>query len=154
MAKAKTTKSKKTDDNEIGRFIDKIIENQGRFNKALSSARKHNSKITEMMTEQIVVGQREALELTKKVAASPSSYSENAKAMLEAAAEAQTRSLDFAKELYGEQVKAAESLRESVQTAMENSREAAEAAMELSRTWGANNPFADAFQKGLESLRS
>ncbi len=154
MAKAKTTKSKKTDENEIGRFIDILIENQGRFNKALSAARKQNAKINEMVTEQIVLGQREALELTKKVATNPSAYSENSKAMLEAAAEAQTRSLDFAKELYGEQVKAAETLRESMQAAMENSREAAEAAMQLGRTWGANNPIADAFQKGMESLRS
>lgn len=155
MAKAKTTKrTKKTDESDMGRFIDMIIENQTRINKAMASARKRGTKITEMVTDQVIQGQVEALELTKMVATNPSAYSENTKAVLDAAAEAQSRSLDFARELYNEQVKAAETLRESMQTAMETSREAAEAAMELSRSWGANNPLSEAWQKGMESLRS
>ncbi len=155
MAKAKTTKrTKKDEGSDITRFIDMLIENQGRFNKALASARKRGTKITEMVTEQVVQGQREALELTKMVATNPSNYSENSKALMDAAAEAQSRSLDFARELYNEQVKAAESVRESMQAAMEDSREAAQAAMELGRSWGANNPLAEAWQKGMESLRS
>lgn len=157
MAKAKTTSaksSKKEDETEIGRFIDMIIENQGRFNEALESARKRGTKIAEMMSEQVIQGQREALELTKRVATNPNAFSENTKALLDAAAESQSRGLDFAKELYNEQVAATESMRESMQTVMESSREAAETAMELGRSWGANNPLAEAWQRGMESLRN
>lgn len=155
MANAKTTqRTKKPESNNFGRFIDMLIENQDRFNKALAGARKRSSKLTEMVTDQVVQGQIEALELTKRVATNPSAYSENTKAVLDAAAGAQSRSLDFARDLYNEQVKAAESMRESVQTAVESSREASEAAIELGRAWGANNPMAEAWQKGMESLRS
>jgi 3-dehydroquinate dehydratase len=154
MTKEQSTETDSAPESEIGRFMDMLIENQSRINKALSSARKRTTKITEMVTEQVVQGQREALELTKRVATNPSAYSENSKALLDAATEAQSRSLDFAKELYNEQVKAAESLRESMEKAVENSREAAEAAMTLSRSWGANNPLSEAWQKGMESLRS
>ena len=152
-AKSKSTR-KKAEPNEVERLMDLIIENQGRVNKALASARKRGVKITEMVSEQMMQGQREALELTKMMATNPTAYSENAKAMMDAAAEAQSRAMDFAKEIYNEQVEAAESLRDSMQTMMESSREAAEAAMEMSRTWNANNPLAEAWQQGMEALRT
>ncbi len=153
MASAKSAK-KKDDTNEIGQFIDKIIENQDRLNEAMAAARQRSSKIVDMMSEQVLQGQREALELTKLFATHPNAYSENSKAVLEAAIESQNRGLDFAKDLYKEQAAAAESLRESMQMVMESSREAAESAMEIGRSFGLNNPMSEAWQRSLESLRS
>lgn len=155
MPTAKSTKrAKKDEKTDLGQFIDRIIENQGRLSEALAAARQRGTKIVEMMSDQVVQGQREALELAKLVATNPSAYTENSKAMLDAAIESQNRGLDFAKELYKEQAAAAENLRESMQSVMESSREAAESAMELGRSWSLDNPMSGAWQRSLDSLRN
>ena len=154
MAQSKSKKSKKSDASGMERLINIMLENQERLSKAMASARKRSGNISEMMSEELAQSQRDALELTKMLATNPSDVSENTKAMMDAATKAQNRTLDFAKELYSQQVDAAESFRKSMQTVMENSRDAAEAAMEAGRCMSADNPFAEAWQKGMESLRA
>ena len=47
-----------------------------------------------------------------------------------------------------------ELLRQELENATQDLQQAAEAAMEMSRSWTANNPFADAWQQSLGGSRS
>lgn len=139
---------------QMERYLDALIANQGAMAEALESARKRSLAASEKISAALCARQREALELTKKVAMNPDAYSENAKAMLKAATDAQSRALDFAKDLYKEQSDVGADVRATWKSLFESSKEAAQAATDLARAWNANNPMAAAVKKSVAGLRS
>lgn len=153
QAKKRTTK-KKTETSDSDRLLGLVIENQERLAKAFETARERGNKISKMLSEQALQGQRDALELAKLIASHPTDYSENAKAMMEAGEKVQSRTLALAKDLYAEQVEAAESFRKSIENLVDSGREASEAFAGMGTCWTANNPVAEAWQKSIESLRN
>lgn len=151
---AQTKKSKKPETSPMEQLLDAAIENQSQLDETLAGVRKHGIKIGELVAEQVQQSQREALELTKKVASNPSDFTASSSLMMDAAAEAQNRALEFTKNLYNEQMEAAKLARESMESMLERSREVAAATMQLGNWWAGKNPITDAWEKGLASLRS
>ncbi len=148
-------KAEKTETrDQMERYLDALIANQGALTDALEGLRKRSLEASEKLSEAVCTRQREALELTKQMAMNPDAYSDNAKAMLKAATDAQSRALDFAKDLYKEQTELNDELRASWKSIFESSKEAAQAATELARTWNANNPVSEAVKKSVEGFRS
>lgn len=155
-AKATTKKSAAPESEaqpEVQRYFDVVIENQKVVNEALESARQRSVRVAEQIANQLAEGRIEALELAKQLADDPTAYSDNFKTLMEASSNAQSRAIDFLKELYREQAEGGDELRKTVSTLTENSREAATAAMELTRSWASMNPLMDAVQRTMESVR-
>ena len=147
-------RTKKTETSPVERYLDLALENQDAFEKAMAGVRKRTSKMTDLLSEQMRESQRGALSLTKEIAGHPTDFSANSKAMMDAAMEAQTRALDFAKNLYKEQMEAAKVARTSMDTIAESTREAASAATEIGQWFTANNPMAEAWEKGMAAFRN
>lgn len=155
MAAKRESKDEKIETSkQVERYLDALIANQGALSEALESARKRSLAASEKVSEALCTRQREALELTKKVAMKPDAFSENAKAMLKAATDAQSRALDFAKELYKEQTELGDEFRASWKSIFESSKEAAQAATDLARAWNTNNPMSEVVKKSVDNFRS
>ena len=92
-----------TNSETMERYFDSLLASHTALSEALEGARKRGVSASEKLSEALFERQREALELTKKLAMSPQAVSDNTKAVLQAATEAQSRALDFAKELYSSQ---------------------------------------------------
>ncbi len=140
---AKTKKRKKPETSPMIQLLDFALENQNLLSKTLAGVRKHGIKANELVAGQVQRDQREALELTKKIASQPNDYSANSSLVLEAAIEAQTRTLEFAQNLYDEQMQAAKLAGESLATMFERSREAAEVTLQFGN-WSTRTRFSSA----------
>ncbi len=149
-----TKRTKKTETSPIERYLDLALENQAAFEKEMDGVRKRTAKMTNLLSEQLRESQRGALSLTKEIAGHPTDFAANSKAMMDAAMEAQTRALDFAKDLYKEQMDAARAARNSMEKLVESSREAAGVATEFGEWFTAQNPMADAWEKGMAAFRN
>jgi len=100
----------------------------------------------------VTAAQRQTPDLAKRVAADPSDMAAAYSAIMESAVAAQSQALDFTQTAYKEAVAASGEAREALDSLLNASRTAAEAALDLSREWQASNPWADLFQKGIESF--
>jgi len=139
---------------EVQRYFDAMIENQRILNEAFECARQRSVRMGEQIAKQVADGNIEALELARQLADDPAAFSENWQTLMEASSNAQSRAIDFLKDLYREQAEGGDELRKTVSTLTENSREAATAAMEMTRSWATANPVVDAVQRTMEAVRS
>lgn len=139
---------------EVQRYFEAMIENQRVLNDAIECARQRSVRMSEQIAKQMAEGRIEALELARQLADDPAAISENWQTLMEASSNAQSRAIDFLKDLYREQAEGGDELRKTVSTLTENSREAATAAMELTRSWATANPMVEAVQRTMEAARS
>ena len=123
--------------------------------EATSSSTDRNVKVSRQLSEQVMAGQRDLLELAKKVAADPEHFlSASYSGLTETAIAAQSRALAFAQLAYQEAVAAGAESRDVAEKLTRANRETAEAAADLGRQWGSLNPFAEMFRQGMDAFNA
>ncbi|HMO53683.1 MAG TPA: hypothetical protein PJ994_04200, partial [Tepidiformaceae bacterium] len=120
---------------------------------ASAKANEHGIKVARALASDVAKGQREALELGKKLAGEPTDYAQFYTAVLEATTAAQGRALAFTQTAYQEALSASSDARDVVQKLVEANKETAQAAVEVAKTWATANPMADMIQKGFEAMQ-
>jgi hypothetical protein len=109
-------------------------------------------KVTKQFAGDVAKGQREALELGRKLAAEPTDLGQFYTAVLEATTSAQGRALAFAQVAYQEALGAGGEARTTVEQLVEANRETATAAVEVAKSWANTNPMADIVRRGMETM--
>jgi hypothetical protein len=136
----------------LQRYLQALSQGYEVLAEATEKATDRNAKITKRMSAEVIAGQREVLELAKKLSADPDHIASVSFAgVTEAAVAAQSRALAFAQLAYQEATGVSSEAREFTEKMTKANQETAEAAIELSRTWAGLNPFAEVFLKGFEA---
>ena len=108
--------------------------------------------VTRQFVADITKGQREALELGKKLASEPTDIGQYYTAVLEATTAAQGRALAFAQAAYSEALGGSTDSREVMEKLVAANRETASAAVEAFRNFTVANPMVDAIRRNMESM--
>lgn len=133
-------------------YFEALLASYDALARAIEQANERGLGLSRQLLAEVTAAQRQALDLAKQVAADPSDMAAAYSAIMESAVAAQSQALDFTQTAYKEAVAASGEAREALDSLLSASRTAAEAALELSREWQASNPWADLFQKGMESF--
>lgn len=137
---------------QVEKYYDSLIANYDVMVEALAKSSERGIKVSQHLAEDIARGQREALELGKKLATDTKDMSALYTALVEATTAAQGRALAFAQYTYQEASDSGVEARDYVQKLVEANRETAKAAVELAREWATANPMADYLRKGFEAM--
>jgi hypothetical protein len=116
-------------------YLERVEQAHARFAERFEASRARTSRIADQLTESLVASQRNALELTKAVAAEPAAYGKNMEAFMASLNTAQERALETAKVLYREQADAASELRSSAETLFESSKTLAKPFEKMTSMW-------------------
>lgn len=135
-------------------YFDALLSSYDALTRAIEQANERGLGLSRQLLAEVTAAQRQALDLAKQVAADPSDVAAAYSAIMESAVAAQSQALDFTQSAYKEAVAASGEAREALDSLLNSSRTAAEAALSLSREWQATNPWADLFQKGMESFNA
>ncbi len=135
------------------KYYDSLIASYDILVDAVTKANERGINVTKQFAADVAKGQREALELGKKLAGEPTDYGQFYTAVLEATTAAQGRALAFTQNAYQEALTASGDAREVVQKLVEANKETAQAAIEVTRTWATANPMADIVKKGFEAMQ-
>lgn len=133
-------------------YFNALLESYDALTRAIEQANERGLGLSRQLLAEVTAAQRQTLDLAKRVAADPSDMAAAYSAIMESAVAAQSQALDFTQTAYKEAVAASGEAREALDSLLNASRAAAEAALDLSREWQASNPWADLFQKGIESF--
>ena len=134
------------------KYYDALIESYDILTEALAGAGERGMKITKQFAADVARGQREALELGRKLSAEPTDIAQFYTAVLEATTAAQGRALSFTQVAYQEALGASTDTRETIQKLVEVNREASQAAVKAVQNWTAANPFAESFKRTMEAF--
>ena len=135
------------------KYYDSLIASYDILVDAIAKANERGIKVAKDLASDVAKGQREALELGKKLAGEPTDYAQFYTAVLEATTAAQGRALAFTQTAYQEALSASSDARDVVQKLVEANKETAQAAVEVAKTWATANPMADMIQKGFEAMQ-
>jgi hypothetical protein len=141
-----------TDNEQAKKYYDALIASYDVMTDALNKASEQGIKVSSQIAQDIANGQREALELGKKLATETKDLGELYTALVEATTAAQGRALTFAQYTYQEAMESGTQGREYVEKLIEANKETSKAAVELARTWATANPLADMMRKGMEAM--
>lgn len=133
-------------------YFNALLESYDALTRAIEQANERGLGLSRQLLAEVTAAQRQTLDLAKQVASNPSDMAAAYSAIMESAVAAQSQALDFTQTAYKEAVAASGEAREALDSLLNASRTAAEAALDLSREWQASNPWADLFQKGLDSF--
>jgi len=136
----------------IQKYFDSLLASYDILVEAVEKATDRGIKVSRQLTQDVVQGQREAIELGRKFATQPTDYQQLYSALLSSATEAQGRALAFTQTAYQEAIAAGADARETVQKLVEANRETARLAMEAARTFATANPWGEAFAKAAETF--
>ncbi|WP_322796911.1 hypothetical protein [Tepidiforma sp.] len=137
----------------LQKYYDTLIANYDILVEALEKASAHNLNVARQFASDVVAGQRQALELGKKLAAQPADLPAISAALFEATTAAQGRALSFAQAALQEALASGADTRELIQRLLEANREFAANSAELARQWMTLNPFAEMLKKGFEAFK-
>jgi hypothetical protein len=136
----------------LQKYLQALSESYEVLAEASNKANDRGAKIAKQLSTEVQAGQREVLELAKKLSADPEHMASASFAgVTEAAVAAQSRALAFAQLAYAEATGIGSEARDFSEKLAKTNQQTAEAALELSRTWSAMNPFADVFLKSFEA---
>lgn len=138
----------------VQKYYDALIASYDILATAIGNASDRGVKVTRQFATDVAKGQREALELGRKLAAEPKDVGQYYSALLEATTAAQGRALAFTQAAYQEAVTAGSDARETVEKLVEANRETAEAAVQVAKNWTAANPVADMMRKSVENFQA
>lgn len=138
---------------QVQKYYNSLLASYDVLVDAVTKANERGFHVTKQFASDVAKGQREALELGKKLAAEPGDMSHVYAAVLEATTAAQGRALAFTQAAYQEAVTASGDAREVVQKLVDANKETAQAAVEVARTWATANPVADVVKKGFEAMQ-
>ena len=133
-------------------YFNALLESYDALTRAIEQANERGLGLSRQLLAEVTAAQRQTLDLAKRVAADPSDMAAAYSAIMESAVAAQSHALDFTQSAYKEAVAASGEAREALDSLLNASRTAAEAALDLSREWQSSNPWADLFQKGIDSF--
>jgi hypothetical protein len=134
------------------KYYDALIASYDILADAASKAGERGLKVSQQLVEDITKGQREALELGKKLASEPTDMGLLYAGLMEATTALQSRALAFTQTAYSETVGAGSDTREVFQKLFEANKDTVKAAVDFARTSTSANPFVDAWRKGLEAM--
>lgn len=135
------------------KYYDSLIASYDILVDAIGKANERGIKVAKELASDVAKGQREALELGKKLAGEPTDYAQFYTAVLEATTAAQGRALAFTQSAYQEALNASGDARDVVQKLVEANKETAQAAVEVAKNWAAANPMADVMKQGFEAMQ-
>lgn len=138
----------------VQKYYDALIASYDILTDALAKAGDRGITVTRQFVTDVAKGQREALELGRKLTAEPGEVGKYYTAVLEATTSAQGRALAFAQVAYEEALGASTEARATVEKLVEANRETAQAAVEVARNWATLNPMANMMRKGMESMNA
>lgn len=138
---------------QVQKYYDSLLESYDLLVDAVEKANDRGIKITKQFATDVAKGQREALELGKKLAAEPSDMGQFYTAVLEATTAAQGRALTFTQSAYQEALGASGEARDVVEKLVQANQETAKAAVEVARNWATANPMVDVMQKGFAAMQ-
>ena len=133
-------------------YFNALLESYDALTRAIEQANERGLGLSRQLLAEVTAAQRQTLDLARQVASNPSDMAAAYSAIMESAVAAQSQALDFTQTAYKEAVAASGEAREALDSLLNASRAAAEAALDLSREWQSSNPWADLFQKGMESF--
>jgi hypothetical protein len=137
----------------VQKYYDSLLASYDVLVDAVAKANDRGIKVTKQFASDVVKGQREALELGKKLASEPTDLGQFYTAVLEATTAAQGRALAFTQAAYTEAMGAGTEAREVVEKLVAANKETTQAAVEVARTWAKANPMADFVKKGIEAMQ-
>jgi hypothetical protein len=138
---------------QVQKYFEALIANYDLLAEALAKANERGLKVAKQLAADVAKGQREALELGKKLAGEPTDLGQLYAAVLEATTAAQGRALAFAQAAYQEALSGTSDSRESIEKLVAANRQTAEAAVAAMKQFYAANPMADVFKRGLEAMQ-
>ena len=136
----------------VSKYFDALLESYDILVDAVSKTNERGIKVSQNLVQDVVKGQRDAIELSRKLVSEPSDVGQFYTALLESATAAQGRALTFAQNAYQEALAAGTDARETVEKLVEANRETTKAAVDAARTYATNNPFAETMMKNFESV--
>lgn len=137
---------------QVQKYYDALIESYDILTDAIAKANERGLKISKQFATDVAQGQRQALELGRKLGAEPTDLGQFYTAVLEATTSAQGRALAFTQAAYQEAMGASTDTREIIQKLVEVNREASQAAVSAMQTWTTANPFAETFKRTMEAF--
>ena len=137
---------------QVQKYYDALINSYDILVAAVEKANERGAKVTRQFVADITTGQREALELGKKLASEPTDIGQYYTAVLEATTAAQGRALAFAQAAYSEALGGGTDSREVMEKLVAANRETASAAVEAFRNFTVANPMVDAIRRNMESM--
>lgn len=138
---------------EVQSYIDTLIENQKVISEAFKSARERGVRLSDSLGKRIADNQAEALELTKKLAASPKDYQGNMSVLLESLSKSQAEAFDVFKAMVSEQRDISNAFNNTAKSLFEGTRNSSKAALNLYRSWGLENPMTEMVKKSFENAK-
>ena len=136
----------------VQKYFDALLASYDVLVDAVAKSNERGMKLSQQFTQDVVKGQREAIELGRKFAGEPTDMSQAYAAVLETATAAQGRALNFAQAAYQEALSAGTDARETVEKLVQANNETTKAAADAARSFMAANPWADAMTKGFEAF--
>jgi len=136
----------------VQKYYDALIASYDILTDAITKANERGLKVTKQFATDVAKGQREALELGRKLASEPTDAGQFYTAVLEATTAAQGRALTFTQVAYEEALGAGGDTRQTVEKLVEANRETAQAAVEVARKWSTANPMVDVVRKNMENF--
>ena len=133
-------------------YFDALLKSYDALTQAIEQANERGLGLSRQLLTEVTAAQRQAIDLARQVAADPSDVVAAYSAIMESAVAAQSQALDFTQTAYKEALAASSDASEALDSLLAASRTAAEAALALSREWQATNPWADLFQKSIDSF--
>lgn len=138
---------------QVKKYYDALIASYDILTDAVTRANERGLKVTQQFVADVAKGQREALELGKKLAGEPADLGQFYSAVLEATTAAQGRALAFTQAAYQEALGAGTAARETVEKLVEANKETTQAAVAAVRSYAAANPAAAIFRRNLEAMQ-
>lgn len=137
----------------VQKYFDSLLASYDLLVDAVDKANDRGIKVTRQFASEVAQGQREAIELGRKLAGEPGDLGQFYTAVLEATTAAQGRALAFAQAAYTEAMGAGSETRETVEKLVAVNKETTKAAVEVARTWATANPFVDIVKKNYEKVQ-
>ena len=120
------------------KYFESLLASYDVMVSATEKAKERGITVSRQFAQDIVKGQREAIELGKKLSGEPTDVGLFYTAILESATAAQGRALSFAQLAYQEALAAGTDARETVEQLVGSTRETTQAAMEAARAFAAS----------------
>ncbi|MEP6871376.1 MAG: hypothetical protein ABI939_05940 [Anaerolineaceae bacterium] len=137
----------------VQKYYDALIASYDILTDAIASGNERGMKVTRQFATDVAKGQREALELGKKLAGEPTDLGQFYSAVLEATTAAQGRALTFTQAAYQEALGAGTEAREVISKLVEANKETSQAAIAAARSFATTNPMADIVRRGFEAMQ-
>ena len=150
---ARSTKIAASSAAEVQSYIDTLIENQKVLSGAFKSACERGVRLSGSLGKRIADNQANALELTKKLAASPKDYQGNMSVMLDSLSQSQAETFDVFKAVVSEQRDMSHAFNSTAKSLFEGTRNSSKTALNLYRSWGLENPMTEMVKKSFENAK-